>query len=98
MGVEAGPWGWARCVEERRVYIVQWVDGLGEENIQAGGRVAGSLCLKFLEEYSRLPGPWVRVQERVHEFHSRVGVSCSGLQGFALGTWKFGSADQEFWL
>ena len=77
---------------------VQEEDGLGKENLQAGGRVAGSPCLKFPEEYPGLLGPWVWVQERVREFHSGVHVSCSGVQGFGLGTWRFGSADQESWL
>ena len=84
--------------KERRVCIVQGEDGLGKENLQAGGRVAGSPCLKFPEEYPGLLGPWVRAQERVHELHLRVLVSRSGVQGFGLRTWRFGSADQESWL
>lgn len=96
-GVGTGPWKWARWVKERRVYIVQWEEGLGK-NIQAGGWVAGNPRPKFLEEYSGLLGPWVRVQERVHEFHSKVRVSRSVVQAFGLGTWRFGSADQASWL
>lgn len=85
-------------MKERRECIVQEKGELGKETLQAGGRLAGSPCLKLLEECLELRGPRVGVQERVHEFHSRVRVSHSGVQGFGLGTWRFGSADQESWL
>lgn len=85
-------------MKERRGCIVQEEDGLGKENLQAEGRVVGSPCLKFLEEFPGLLGPWRRVQERVHESHSRVCVSCSGVQGFGLKTWMFGLVDWESWL
>jgi hypothetical protein len=82
-------------VEKRRVCTVQQEIGRGKGDILPEGGVARSLCPKLLAECLRLLEFWGRLQKRVHEFHSRLLVSCSSIQGFGLETWRFDSADQE---